>query len=85
MSPARKKKQRAEDRDQGFLDNKGQVRLKQALTKKKTDPAHWKQGKLLGVDRKIDVSGTNSNDPATTVRADRKRMEAVERKQNKQG
>ena len=73
MSPARRKKQRAEDRDQGLTNNGGSG-LEPALTKRKNDLAHWKQRKLLGVVPKIDF-GTLSETPETTARADRRRME----------
>ena len=81
MSPARRKKHRAEDRDQGLPNNGGLVRLEPALTKRKTDLAHWKRGKLLGVVPTIDF-GAVSETPAITARADRRKMEAETRRLN---
>ena len=45
-----------------------------ALMKRKTDLAHWKRGKLLGVVPKIDF-GTISETLAITARVDRRRIE----------
>lgn len=75
---------RRKNRGQGPRFNKQQrtSTTGAGFDEKKSDIAHWKQGKLLGVVLKIDVDETNSNDPATTARAVRKRMEAVTCKLN---
>ena len=76
MSPARRKKQRAEDRDQGLPNNGGLVRVEPALTKRKNDLAHWETGETIRSSAENRLWDCLSETPATTAKADRRRMEA---------